>query len=263
VAGGTWLGLDVSNKDVSMDGQPSAAVFAQETYSDDEIKNSLRWIALTNYIDASEEEMHNKSSRGSLVKHFLDMDATRSTSSAKLFAMDLCKRADEYNGFNVLMADETGVYYCTNRGQYPSTTAATPTDESSFYGPLPSGIYGLSNGLLDSPWPKVQRGKEKLAKLCAETLAMRSEFHESLMNLLRDEWKPINDPLPDKNRSSIFVSEFDFNGRRYGTRSSTTILVEKNDGRVSVLERTWDAYDNRWFELVPKTLCLKICCSNT
>ncbi|KAL7517095.1 hypothetical protein ACHAWX_002045 [Stephanocyclus meneghinianus] len=206
--------------------------------------------------------MHGKASRGSLLSDYLGMNITNASSdgndhsSAKSFAMELTQRGNEYNGFSMLVADETGVYYCTNRGIHPQPSAVdgTACQQSSHMGPLPPGIYGLSNGILDSPWPKVTRGKEMLTDLCNKDASHPSselsvtKFHESLMEILRDKWKPPDKKLPDSYRSSIFVPRYDFMGRAYGTRSSTTILVERSNGRVTVLERTWTIGHNRWFE---------------
>jgi len=256
VAGGTWLGLDVSKMDVTSECKPTTSV-ADKAIEGRE--NSLRWIALTNFRD-DQNEMHGKASRGSLLTQYLRMDTHENAqnlnciddnSSAESFAKNLCQIGQEYNGFSVLVADENGVYYCTNRGQYPPLQAAQG-QESSCYGPLQSGIYGLSNGLLDSKWPKVDRGKEMLSKLCENTTMTPIELHESLMKMLSDEWRPTTDQYPHTKCCSIFVPEFDFYGKKYGTRSSTTILVEKNGGRISVLERTWLSGEDRWFELSPR-----------
>lgn len=262
VAGGTWLGLDVSNKVVVSDEvQQNFVSNTDDSFA--ERNNSLRWIALTNYIGEGTKEdklyKSSKASRGGLLTEFLQIDdQTHGSSSAESFANNLCDRGDEYNGFSALVADDKGVYYCTNRGRYPPFETDEIRDraasQSSYYGPLPTGIYGLSNGLLDSPWPKITRGKEKLSALCKNTTTTKLEMHYSLLEMLHDEWKPTTDQYPDSDRCSIFVPEYDFDGRKYGTRSSTTILVEKC-GKVSVLERTWIDGTDRRFELVPKKEC--------
>ena len=55
------------------------------------------------------------------------------------------QQADSYNGFNLIAADSSGLYYCSNR----TNTVRKLTD----------GIYGLSNHHLDTPWPKVTTAK--------------------------------------------------------------------------------------------------------
>ena len=257
VAGGTWLGVDASNK-VVLENDSSSTV---DIFDGAETENSTRWIALTNFLNDHDLEKHDKTSRGRLLCEYLGMDVPNliydnECTSAKAFVESVCNRGDEYNGFSMLVGDDTGVYYCTNRGQYPPSTPSrkptdTPIHKSSFYGPLSPGIYGLSNGILDSPWPKVQRGIENLHHVCNNTTLSGLDLHESLMKMLRDEWRPEKNQYPDKKRSSIFVPEFNFDGKKYGTRSSTTVLIERDGGKVSVLERTWLTDDDRWFELVP------------
>ena len=266
VAGGTWLGLDASHRccvariiEASSTEDTKSEPTNEELTNNNENTNTLRWIALTNFIDGEIETTHNKTSRGSILAEYLDTDPQNT--DAETFAKSLCTRGQEYNGFSVLIADANGVYYCTNRKRkcIPSmisgheSTKTFQMYECTFDGPLPPGIYGLSNGLLDSPWAKIQRGKEKLSKLLNDTYSSSSEFHKSLMNLLRDDLKPTNknDQYPDSNRSSIFVPEFELDGRAYGTRSSTTICMN-GGGKISVLERDWLSSTDSWFDLLPK-----------
>ncbi len=56
-----------------------------------------------------------------------------------------------YNGFNLIVGDARELLYYSNRGG--RVRALTP------------GVYGLSNHLLDSPWPKVTSGKNALTAL--------------------------------------------------------------------------------------------------
>src|SRR5260221_7403984 len=63
---------------------------------------------------------------------------------------DLCD-ADfsDFNPFNLIVADRERAYFLSNR----------PMNVRSLLAP---GIYGLSNGALDEPWPKTMRLKEML-----------------------------------------------------------------------------------------------------
>jgi uncharacterized protein with NRDE domain len=262
VAGGTWLGLDVSNKVVI---QGKTAVVEAEAAAANALHhskdNSLRWIALTNYLGDHETTMNDKTSRGSLLNEYLQMmdesvsvvsNNTNTGDTAESFVKNVHHRGDEYNGFSILVADAKGVYYYTNRGEEQRHQSQSVSE------PLPTpGIYGLSNDVLDSNWPKVKRGKEMLSNICNNhhNTGTLLELHESLMEMLHDEWKPTmsSDQFPDPERCSIFVPNHILDGREYGTRSSTTILVEKDGGqRVSVLERTWGTGEDRWFYLLPK-----------
>ena len=105
VAGGTWLGLDVSSKDVLSDTIQHVASDGTQT-SDSQTDNSVRWIALTNYIGENNKEdklySATKTSRGGLLTEYLQMDTTLENDSnettAESFAKNLCDRGEEYNG---------------------------------------------------------------------------------------------------------------------------------------------------------------------
>lgn len=242
IRGGTWLGVTLSN-DVNSNACDSAQVGSA---ADKVASTSLRWIAITNY---REIEQAHRPSRGALVMEYLDGEQ-----SASSFVGGLKRKGVEYNGFNLLVGDDRGIYYYGNRAN----------DQTSAQ-PLASGVYGLSNGLLDSPWPKVERGKESMRLLCQKDAHEQSSaiesFHEDLMNILSDETQPgSDDQLPETGLdlsderflSSIFVPKGMFFGKDYGTRSSTTIVVDL-DGRVSVLERTWyPERKDRWFRFDSK-----------
>lgn len=63
------------------------------------------------------------------------------------FAEDLVKEVDQYNGFNLVLADicSKSMVYVTNR----------PEEGKSFVTEVSPGIHVLANARLDSPWPKV------------------------------------------------------------------------------------------------------------
>ena len=209
---------------------------------------SLRWIAITNF---REREEHGRPSRGGLLMDYLDDKVP----SAKSFVSGLQRRGYEFNGFNLLVGDKSGIYYHGNRMKDPQSSNK----------PLSRGIYGLSNGLLDSPWPKVERGKEILRSLCQKDIEQEQStslesFHEKLMDLLHDQTQlESDDQLPntyvdratERYLSSMLGPKANFFGKEYGTRTSTTIKVD-TDGKVSVLERTWPLGKDPWFRFDSK-----------
>ena len=71
----------------------------------------------------------------------------QSNKSPKAFAEELSKEANEYNGFNLIVADlvTKSMLYVSNR----------PKEAPFSIQPVPPGIHVLSNAMLDSPWPKV------------------------------------------------------------------------------------------------------------
>ena len=68
--------------------------------------------------------------------------------TAGQYIQTLAESGDRYNGFNLILGDREELYYYSNRSVGPQLLAP--------------GFYGLSNHLLDVPWPKVVRGKELL-----------------------------------------------------------------------------------------------------
>jgi len=99
-------------------------------------------------------------------------------------------------------------------------------------------VYGLSNHLLDTPWPKVQRGKDKFSNAISNSMIEP----DTLFELLYDEQRAVDQSLPntgiglerERALSSMFIKT---NG--YGTRCSTVILVS-HDNQVLFSERVYD-----------------------
>lgn len=181
-----------------------------------------RFAALTNFREAEQnrESMLAAPTRGRLVSDFLT-----GTMSAEDYLAELTPRAVTYNGFNLLCGNlDDRLWHFSNRG-----CGAKPH-------PLAAGIYGLSNHLLDTPWPKVAQGKSDMAKALAalpqETL---------LFELLHDENIHEDDLLPrtgislawERTLSAAFVRTPD-----YGTRSSSVLRLDRQ-GFVSFDEQTW------------------------
>ena len=103
---------------------------------------------------------------------------------------------------------------------------------------LKPGNYGLSNALLDTPWPKVSRGKEKFNSILSTG---KIEF-ENLFELLKDEKTAPEDQLPktglelerERALSAMFIKT-----PNYGSRSSTVVLVDHGN-EVTYVERVYD-----------------------
>jgi uncharacterized protein with NRDE domain len=177
-----------------------------------------RLAAVTNFRQGQRENPAPRS-RGQLVSDFLTADI-----GAIAYMERVRREADLYNGFNLLALDSGGLFYFSNReGQVRSLTR---------------GVYGLSNHLLDTPWPKVVSGKGAFGALLS---ADQSELVPNLFKLLSDPRRPADDLLPvtgigqewERLLSSAFVASDD-----YGTRSSTVVLVARHGG-VIFIERTF------------------------
>ncbi len=178
------------------------------------VSRNSRFAALTNYRDPT----RNKTvapSRGELVSRFL---AGLQSPEAYLAELESC--ADRYNGFNLVFGDPDGLWCFSNCGEGERQLAP--------------GVYGLSNHLLDTPWPKVARGKSALnAALCA------LPAERPLFALLRDDSIAPDEALPrtgvslewERLLSAAFVRM-----PGYGTRSATVLLMDKA-GNVRFIEQ--------------------------
>jgi uncharacterized protein with NRDE domain len=179
-----------------------------------------RFAAITNYRDPGFYK-HQAPSRGCLVSSFL-----KGTEAPGDYVRKIAAGADEYNGFSLFVGDRSSMDYVSNRGSGPKG--------------LSPGLYGLSNHLLDTPWPKVERGKKALEALLADPDHLREE---ALFNILADRSRPPDELLPSTGVSleweRILASPF-IVSRVYGTRSSTVILVHR-DGKVTFVEKVFNS----------------------
>ena len=112
---------------------------------------------------------------------------------------------------------------------------------------LGTGLYGLSNALLDTKWPKVETGKEKFKQIIEE----ESLDYEALMSFMYDKTLAPDEKLPEtgigyekeKLLSSMFI---ELPG--YGTRNTTVLIKDKNDN-VQLIKRTYYHKDNSTSEI--------------
>src|SRR5690606_21353410 len=105
-----------------------------------------RIAALTNFRDPSMPEA-DKISRGAIVRDFL------STALApEQFLKSL--NPEDYTGFNIIAGDADHLFYYNNIENHLAE--------------VEPGLHGLSNHLLDTPWPKVIKGKNYLERYLSE-----------------------------------------------------------------------------------------------
>lgn len=178
------------------------------------VTRSGRFAALTNYRDPARNKA-GAPSRGELVSRFLT-----SGQDPRAYLSELESSADRYNGFNLVFGDLDVLWCFSNCGEGEQALAP--------------GVYGLSNHLLDTPWPKVARGKSALN---AALQALPDEV--PLFDLLRDDRIAPDDALPrtgvslewERLLSAAFVRS-----SQYGTRSATVLLRDLS-GRVRFVEQ--------------------------
>jgi uncharacterized protein with NRDE domain len=191
-----------------------------------------RWAALTNFRDPREFG-HSGPSRGDLVARFLG-----SSSSPGEYLQQVLPEFDRYAGFNLLLGAEGRLFWTSNR--WPGETDPDSPPHERRFRELEPGIYGLSNDLLDTPWPKVERGKREITKLLRSDSRIGTEM---LMELLMERTRAADHELPstgvelemERALSSLFISL-----PEYGTRSSSALLLER-DGALLLAERRFDA----------------------
>lgn len=181
------------------------------------ITESGRFAALTNYRDPAAHKADARS-RGELVQAYLC-----GRLSPGEYLAGVREGGCLYNGFNLLVGDAGSLLYYSNRSGAIETVTA--------------GIHGLSNRLLDTPWPKVERAKAHLA----ECVAASGAAPEPLFTLLADRSAATDNELPDTGvglawerlLSPVFIASPD-----YGSRSSTVLAIDRH-GRVDFYERNW------------------------
>lgn len=179
-----------------------------------------RFAAVTNYRNGLAVESVYPQSRGQLIAGFLSSGV-----SAGTYLGDL--NGDDFAGYNVLVDDGVRLYYGSNRG--PSARR------------LEAGIYGLSNHLLDSDWPKVSTGKQALDSALTTALSSEPDTDE-LFDILADEQIAADPELPDTGiplEWERMLSAKKIRSDSYGTRASTLVLRSAEE--ILFYEREFDA----------------------
>ncbi|MDY0250239.1 MAG: NRDE family protein [Pseudomonas sp.] len=179
------------------------------------ISEQGRFAALTNIRDMSLPL--GRQSRGALVSDYLTAQET-----PQAYLQQVATQVSQYSGFNLLVGDLQSIWYLSSTQPRPMR--------------LVPGVYGLCNGSLDTPWPKLVRARS----LFSERLQASDQ---SLFELMQDQQRAADDQLPDtgvglpmeRMLSSLFI-----HGETYGTRA-TSLLRRFEDGTVSLAERSYTA----------------------
>ncbi len=204
------------------------------------VSRNGRFAALTNFRDLTQIKT-NAPSRGEIIPRALEFKGPVPT-----FLVELHKKADQYSGFNLLTGEAKGPFFWYSN-----------QDGKIFE--IPPGVHGLSNHLLDTPWPKVARGMKNLNLIIEkENADKKAGPDEAFFDLLSDRTRPEDHLLPDTGvgleweriLSPLFVSS-----SVYGTRSSTLMRIDAN-GTIRVRERTYplvntDLPEDREFIVTP------------
>jgi uncharacterized protein with NRDE domain len=189
------------------------------------VDRQRRFGSITNFRDV-QARRPEAPSRGGLIPEWLQHGAAPTAFLGQLEA-----KAQSYAGFNLLLNDADSLWYASNRA--PRFSAA-----------LAPGLYGLSNLLLDTPWPKLTRVRDKFAQWLdtdgASSAATPAAASERLFAMLADRTRSVPQatagtrPLPPEwveVLSSPFVVHPVF-----GTRCSTLVMIGY-DGSLFIQER--------------------------
>ncbi len=181
------------------------------------ISRAGRVSAVTNYRDPQNINPDAKT-RGHLAKDYL----MNSSDSARDYLEKIQGEAAAYNGFNLLLFDAAGGFHFSNYERRIN--------------PIAEGVHGLSNALLDTPWPKLTKLKSSFEQ------SIKSSFsHDDLLGLLQDTELASDDELPstgipyewEKAISSICIE-----AENYGTCCSTVITIDRH-GRAEFTEHSY------------------------
>ena len=177
-----------------------------------------RWALVTNFREGVARDP-SAPSRGRVVGRAL-ADEAGALACAASTAVD----GSRYHGYSLLVGDVARAAYTSNRAS--GALALRP------------GVMGLSNHLLETPWPKVVRCKARLAAW----IESGSEAVEPLFDLLADRAAANAAALPstgvsvewERRLSSAFIVD-----PAYGTRCSTVLTIAR-DGAARFVEKSFD-----------------------
>lgn len=184
------------------------------------INNDGAFAAVTNFRDGNAAR-HSTRSRGELVADYL-----RNGQSPASYVTEVSAKAGEYNGFNLLAGNIDELHWLSNRSDAPSI--------------VKPGVHGLSNHLLDTPWPKVELGRTRVTALLDRH---ENELIDGLFQILAERTIAPDDTLPETGvglaRERVLSPAF-IASSSYGTRASTVVLIDKRR-TVTFVERSYTA----------------------
>ncbi|WP_320163218.1 NRDE family protein [uncultured Trichococcus sp.] len=174
--------------------------------------------AVTNSYLTTDQESDKKLSRGNLV-----MDYLTGSIGPDEYLEQVRQQRTDYNGFNLIVGSSDSLHHYNNI-----------LDEIRV---IEAGNHAVSNATLDTPWPKVTLTKAAMAELASSSPL----DEEAIFRIMADRTPPPDDQLPDlplplpikRAVSANFIQT-----ERYGTRSTTLILIDHSD-QVTFVERSY------------------------
>jgi len=182
-----------------------------------------KFAAITNFRDLK-NHTNDAPSRGNLTLDFLIND-----DSPGEYYNKLKPALNDFNGFNLLLGNVDELFYLSNK-----------TKELQ---KLQTGIHGISNAILNTPWPKVERSKRHL-----ESLIQQEDINVwEVIAILKDTSIAKDEELPDtgvgldleRMLSPVFIKS-----EKYGTRCSSVVMVDKENNVKFVEKFFFDGIGN-------------------
>jgi len=174
-----------------------------------------RFAAITNYRDLKNLKT-NAPSRGLLTLNYLT-----SNISPEDYYKKLQPKLNDFNGFNLLIGTIDELFYFSNM-----------TDGIK---KIEQGLHGISNAILDTPWPKVEKGKQQL-----KNLLQHDDLHAwEVIDILKNSTQAKDEDLPDTGvglEMERMLSPIFIRSEKYGTRCSSVVMVDK-DNNVKFVEK--------------------------
>jgi len=182
-----------------------------------------KFAAITNFRDLKNHR-NDAPSRGNLTLDFLIND-----DSPVEYYNKLKPDLNDFNGFNLLLGNVDELFYFSNKTEGLQK--------------LQTGIHGISNAILNTPWPKVERSKRHL-----ESLIQQEDINAwEVIAILKDTSIAKDEELPDtgvgldleRMLSPVFIKS-----EKYGTRCSSVVMVDKENNVKFVEKFFFDGIGN-------------------
>jgi len=173
------------------------------------LQDGKRLCAVTNFREVTSHQ--GEWSRGSIPIDFLSSDQ-----SARTFAEQLTKEPDKFSGYNALFYDGEHLVHGSNRSETPWQI-------------VPPGDHGLSNHLLNSPWPKLERAKTAMQSILSAQNSRAAALSSELLSSMSNTSQPNDEHLPDTGiglELERFLSTIFIRGEHYGTRTTSLVIAE-------------------------------------
>lgn len=182
------------------------------------VASSGRFALVTNRRGFGDPDP-SRASRGSLVTDLL-------TQTGRYADFRSAPLAD-FNPFNLILAERDAAYFLSNRPDAVRTA-------------LTHGIYGLSNGGLDEPWPKTLQLKAALVDWLNQDAHRLDPLYAALANERLEDVglhpREPSDIVGEAPETPVFIRD-----PVYGTRCSTIVTIDREgNGRIS--ERSFSAH---------------------